>query len=445
VWEVIPVNSKAYSARKVNLLSVDWIGKDRDGQPAWVGVDVGKVEMQAVVNWAKDDFERPWKIGNPGDIAALIEHLKRLAVGRRLTVALEPSGTYGDALRQACHDAGITVHRVAPKVAHDYAEVFDGVPSQHDGKDAAVVAELARCGKSAAWPWTIAPADEQQIEYWVDRMDAQRRLRQMWCGRIEARLARHWPEVLTQLKLTSPTLLNALIEYGGPAALAADAQAAGKLKGWGRTPLTADAVARIVTGAGRSMGVRQQATDLQRMRDYAREALAARQQVKEAQKRLRELSRDHRPIQALAGAVGNASACVLFAYLGDPGNYPCGAAYVKAMGLNLTERSSGMYKGKLKISKRGSGVVRYWMYLAALRLARKNSPVRPWYLRKKSKESDQAGKALVAIMRRLGLALYHVAASGEAFEPARLFPGRRRVAAAANAAAGTAVKGDARQ
>jgi len=122
------------------------------------------------------------------------------------------------------------------------------------------------------------------------------------------------------------------------------------------------------------------------------------------------------------------------------------AAYVKAMGLNLTERSSGTYKGKLKISKRGSSVVRYWMYLAALRLARKNSPVRPWYLRKKSKESDQAGKALVAIMRRLGLALYHVAASGEAFEPARLFPGRRRAAAAAAAAAaGAAVKGDARQ
>ena len=37
-------------------------------------------------------------------------------------------------------DAGIAVVRVSPKAAHDYAEVFDGVPSQHDGKDAAVVA-----------------------------------------------------------------------------------------------------------------------------------------------------------------------------------------------------------------------------------------------------------------------------------------------------------------
>ena len=42
---------------------------------------------------------------------------------------------------------------------------------------------------------------------------------QMWCGRIEARLARHWPELLSQLKTTSPTMLKVLVEYAGPAAL----------------------------------------------------------------------------------------------------------------------------------------------------------------------------------------------------------------------------------
>jgi hypothetical protein len=108
------------------------------------------------------------------------------------------------------------------------------------------------------------------------------------------------------------------------------------------------------------------------------------------------------------------------------------------MGLNLAERSSGQgfalrsgtYKGKLKISKRGSSTVRYWMYLAALRLTKTNSPVRPWYLRKKHRDSQKAGRALVAIMRRLGLALYHVAALGEAYDAKRLFPGKRRRPAA---------------
>jgi len=417
---------KTYSARKVNEIILDSMLKGREGQDLWIGVDVGKVEMQAVLNWGAGDFERPWKIANPRAIGKLVEHLKQLAVGRKLIVAMEPSGTYGDALRQACQDGGIVVHRVNPKIAHDYAEVFDGVPSQHDGKDAAVVAELSRCGKSTAWPWTTSPEREQQMEYWVDRMDNQRRLRQMWCGRIEGRLARHWPEVLMQLKLTSVTLLKALREYGGPAGLAADAQAARKLKGWGKTSLTSEAIERIMSGAKATMGVRQQAMDLLRLRDYAGEALAAREKLKEARVRLRKLSRGHKAMETLSGAVGNATACVLFVYLGDPAKYHCAAAYVKAMGLNLTERSSGLYQGKLKISKRGSSAVRYWMYLAALRLIKSHSPVRPWYLRKKQRDSQEGARALVGIMRRLGLALYHVGALGEEFDPRRLFPGRRR-------------------
>ena len=51
----------------------------------------------------------------------------------------------------------IAVQRVSNKASHDYAEVFDGVPSQHDGKDAAVVAELAALGK--AQPWAYQPAE----------------------------------------------------------------------------------------------------------------------------------------------------------------------------------------------------------------------------------------------------------------------------------------------
>lgn len=420
------MNSKAYSARNVNTIELGSFLKDRDGQDLWVGVDVGKMHMYVVLNWAASDFERPWKVVNPNDISVLIAHLKGLSMGRKLIVAMEPSGTYGDALRQACADAQMMVHRVSPKIAHDYAEVFDGVPSQHDGKDAAVVAELARTGKSAVWPWATPSATQQQIEYWVDRMDVHRRLRQMWSGRLEARLARHWPEVLMQLKLTSPTLLNALIEYGGPAALAADPEAAAKLRRWGGTPLSIEAVNRILDGARNTYGVRQHSLDLQRLRDYAGEALAVRHQVKAALKRLLELSADQKPIRALADAVGNATACVLWVCLGDPSKYHCGAAYVKAMGLNLKERSSGMYQGKLKISKRGAGIVRYWTYLAALRLIKKTSPVRPWYLRKKHRDSDSAGRALVGIMRRLGLALYNVGAHGEAFDAHRLFPGKRK-------------------
>ena len=72
---------------------------------------------------------------------------------RKLVVAMESSGTYTDALRQALFDAKVAVWRVSNKASHDYAEIFDGVPSQHDGKDAAVVAELAGLGKAQPWEY----------------------------------------------------------------------------------------------------------------------------------------------------------------------------------------------------------------------------------------------------------------------------------------------------
>lgn len=80
---------------------------------------------------------------NPSEIPLLVGLLRSLAEQGALKVAMEPTGTYGDPLRAELGRQGLPLHRVGGKAAHDYAEIFDGVPSQHDGKDAAAVAELA--------------------------------------------------------------------------------------------------------------------------------------------------------------------------------------------------------------------------------------------------------------------------------------------------------------
>ncbi len=82
------------------------------------------------------EFERPWRTKSPDEGPFLVHRLRDLAKDRPLVIAMESTGTYGDALRQALTDAGLVVHRVSGKAVHDYAEIFDGVPSQHDGKDA---------------------------------------------------------------------------------------------------------------------------------------------------------------------------------------------------------------------------------------------------------------------------------------------------------------------
>ena len=118
----------------------------------------------------------------------MIYRLQRLAEGRPLTIAMESTGTYGDASSGSdrCKVDGASV---SGKAVHDYAEIFDGVPSQHDGKDAAMVAELAAIGKSSPWPYEPLTEFDQELRYLVERMDVQQRIGMLWLGRLEALLA----------------------------------------------------------------------------------------------------------------------------------------------------------------------------------------------------------------------------------------------------------------
>ena len=128
-------------------------------------------------------------------------------------------------------------------------------------------------------------------------------------------------------------------------------------------------------------------------------------------------------LQRQAAAVGVVTACVLWVRLGSPEAYRCGAAYRKAMGLNLKERSSGRWQGRLMISKRGPSQVRRWLYFAVLRLIQ-HEGIRAWYAQKRAKDQDQAGRALIGVMRKLALALWQVGANAVPFEAWRLFPDR---------------------
>ena len=414
------MKSKAYRGTDVNRIDLRTLSQGHEGQSLVVGLDIGKFRLAAVARWSDGGFERPWLVDNPAQVPQLVRLLVQGAGQRSLTVALEPSGTYGDPLRQALQDAGLAVQRVSPKAAHDYAEVFDGVPSQHDGKDAAVVAELAALGKGQPWPYLPPSEWEQELAYWVEWMDAQAHQLAMWLGRIEALLSRHWPEATSVLRVSSATLLRILEVYGGPAVLAGDAQAAVRLQQWGGRFLDPAKVQRLLQTAQETAGVRQGLWDRQRLQAYAGQALRARREVRRGQWRLRQLAEGHAVLQAQGKVIGVPTACVLWSCVGDPRQYSCGAAYRKAMGLNLTERSSGICQGKLKISKRGHPRPRKWLYFAALRLV-KQAGVAPWYQAKKGRDGQQAKRALVGLMRKLVPALYRIAVTGAAFEAGKLF------------------------
>ena len=417
-----PMRRRAYRAMSVKNLKIENVLAELAAGPIWVGLDVGKGEVFAVVRDRPGHFTRPWKTKQPSEIGGLITVLRGLAAVRPLVVAMESTGTYGDALRQAATDAQLDAHRVSGKATHDYAEIFDGVPSAHDGKDAAMIAELACFGKSCPWPYQAKSPGDSEIDSLVGWLDVQQGILRTWQGRLEAMLARHWPESTEILSLGSATLLRVCVHYGGPRPLSDDSSAESRLAAWGGHLLKSEKIERLLASAKTTVGVRMDEQDSLRLGRYATGALQAHGEVEQSKRRLEHLADEDPRLARMAQVVGRVTACVLWSVLGDPNRYHCGAAYIKAMGLNLKERSSGKYQGKLKITKRGSGVARRCLYFAAMRQVQ-TRPVRDWYEAKKGRDGDRGRVALIAVTRKLGLALHAVASGEQPFDAWCLFPG----------------------
>jgi transposase len=425
VQEVISVSkSKPYSSVSVNGVEIETLAASRAGQKCVVGVDVAKLDFKAVLCWPDGSFQRPWKIKSPGEIKTFVQKLSSLHKRCPVTVVMESSGTYGDAFRQALGDAGIPLLRVSGKAVKDQSETFDGVPSQHDGKDAAIIADLGVRGKGRSWELAQRSEMDQELRYWVRKLDRAQRVKQVHGGRIESLLARHWPEATECLEPGSATLIWALAQWGDPSEVARDAEASDRIGSFAGPYLTEEKIAAFVKSARSSVGVRMNPWERRELKELASGVLAKRKIVSRCRRELKRLTAGHKTIEAQAAAVGTTTACVLWMCQGDPHDYGSAAAYRKAMGLNLTECSSGRYQGQLRLSKRGQRLSRKWLYFSALRWMQDPS-VKRWASRKKARDGGKGMRAVTAVMRRLALAVWHVPVHGVEFKAALLFPSGR--------------------
>ena len=133
-----------------------------------VAIDVAKTKFVAAIATATGEVLKLVKFEHPRQTPAFLRLLEGLR-DAELTpnIVMEPTGTYGDAIRYQCLKRGVPVHMMAPKHTHDFAEVIDGVPSMHDPKAAVVLAKLQAIKPARAWQ----PASEERrdLRAWVEQ------------------------------------------------------------------------------------------------------------------------------------------------------------------------------------------------------------------------------------------------------------------------------------
>ena len=80
--------------------------------------------------------------------------------------------------------------------------------SQHDGKDAAMIAELSAMGKGANWNYIPDTEALAHVRYHVRSIDHAKNEFVRLIGKLEASVARHWPELTREIELSTPTALK---------------------------------------------------------------------------------------------------------------------------------------------------------------------------------------------------------------------------------------------
>jgi transposase len=408
-----------YRMTEVNNVNWQLIGECADKERVVFGIDVAKEKFVGALMNGDQNVIQTLKWRHPQQSRGLVKDLLEYLEPGSLEVAMEPSGTYGDSVQGLFMRSGVPVFRVSPKRVHDAAEVYDGVPSLHDAKAAYLIGRLHLDGGSRRWQQL--PASRRELKAAVNLMNFYQERYQGGVNRLEGLLARHWPEAGQLLEVGSVSLMTLLAHYGEPAEVAADGPEAEQLlRRTGRSLLREEKIRQLLESARCSVGLRCSEYERTYLKTLARETLDSYRCLNEARKGVERLALDESTVAPLVAVVGKVTSAVLVASQGTPLDYPDAASYVKSLGLNLKEKSSGEHQGQLKITKRGPGLARKYLYLAALRFICSDPVAQSWYQRKVQRDGGHKGKAIVAIMRKLAKSLWHVA-RGQAFDSQKLF------------------------
>ena len=409
------MKKRTYQSKEINQINWECIKKEINGEPVVFAVDVAKTMQFALLG---DEHGRCAKIirwEHPQETDLMLTRLEELECP--VTVVMESTSTYGDPIRYQCRERGFDIHQASAKRVHDAKEVYDGVPSMHDAKSATVIARFYWDGLTT--PWQELNTQQRELNSLAQEYDLHQSQHLRNLNKLEACLGRHWPGVTTIIGLDSVTLEQLLIEYGSPKQVARHRKEAEQLiRKASRNMLKPEKIQQVLDSASTTLGVPCTQGETHLIQTIAREMMHNRIEKKRAKEALQRIIEQEEPLTHMAKLIGRVTTAILLSLHLDPRDYHCAQSYLKALGLNLKEKSSGRYVGQLKITKRGSDKARQYLYFAALRLTQSCPTAKQWYDNKKTPNAKK--KAVIAVMRKLAGGLWHVA-RGEAYAPTKLF------------------------
>ena len=395
---------------------------------AYVGVDSGKFEHALVVRTRDGADSKPFafkttRTGFEGAVAFIRKTARDVAPedSKQILVGIEFAGSYGFTFAHYLHAQGFDVVSVLAAHTKRQKEITHNQALKTDAKDALAIVDLVSQGQFVSFPFLhTAYAD---LRYLVSAREHVSVLRSGAVTRFKAVLEVVFPEYERIFRnFEGKTALAVLKEYPGPEALLAAPRrkVMRLLKETSRNHLGAERYEELVAAARTTLalpGAQLVLRDeipliIERIELFSAQLETLRERMVRALDETPEA-----PYLLTIPGVQPVTAASFLGSIGDPKAYDSSAQVLKMAGLSLVERSSGLLKGRQRISKRGRPTLRRQAFMFALRSVRKGGIYHAEFEKLLENNGGKKMSAITAISRKSLKLMFRVAREQRPFVP----------------------------
>jgi transposase len=375
-------------------------------------------------------------LGHPLEFGSHLEGFKQL--GRwiqdllkayklnKVIVGMEPTGHYWFSLARWLIDQGIEAVLVNPHLVKKNKENRDNSPSKSDHKDALVIADMIKNGYYS--PVRFQPEIYEELRILMANRETVTKRLNAAVNQIHRWVDIVFPELRQVFKILTCASAIATLRLFPLPSEARRLTREQVISGWKQFMKRHAGVKRadlLISLANCSVGTTQalHAYKLHLQHLLEEYDLAQRQLEKikdELQLILKRIPYAQKLLEiqgvsttSLAGILGEA---------GDLSGYAHGNALLRHAGLNIAEASSGKWKGKMVLSKRGRPRLRHFLYLMTMCMVMTNPEVQALHHYNVKKKKLKKMKSIMKLCGKVARMLVGLAKSNEAYDSTRVFP-----------------------
>ncbi|MEQ7054723.1 IS110 family transposase [Paenibacillaceae sp. P-4] len=396
-----------------------------------IGVDIAQeFHVARAVSFRGIALGTPLEFGNHLEgfemLGRWIHDLLKVYKLNKVIVGMEPTGHYWLNLARWLSSQSIESVLVNPHLVKKNKENRDNTPSKSDRKDALVIADMVKNGYYS--PVRFHPEAYEELRILMANRDTVTKRLNSAVNQIHRWVDIVFPELRQVFKiLTCTSAIATLRLFPLPEEICrlTTEQVLAGWKQYVKRHAGAKRAEQLIVLAKSSVGAKQALHAYKlHLGQLLEEYDLAKRQLEQIEHEL-HLTLKRIPYAQKLLEIQGLNATSLAGVLGETGDlsgYAHGNALLRHAGLNLTEASSGKWRGKMSLSKRGRPRLRRFLYLMTMCMVMTNSDIRALHHFNVEVKKLKKMKSIMKLCGKVARMLVGLAKSCEGYDSAKVFP-----------------------